>query len=76
MMKKFLLLSLMALILIFPAVTHADVWGVRALTDENEIIKIDPFTGTVTTTYAAPNFVLNNTEIGLAGWSDQLFYTT
>ena len=74
-MKKDLIFIFLACVLAWPISASADVWGVRAADDVNEIIKIDPFTGTVTTVYTAPNYTSGNTEIGLAGWSSQLFYT-
>ncbi len=74
-MKKIFVLLFLICVAVCPFNASADVWGVRAADDVNEIIKIDPFTGTITTVYTAPNYASGNTEIGLAGWSSQLFYT-
>lgn len=75
-MKKLTLLSFLIFVIVaFPLIAQADVWGVKAGSNGNEIININPFTGAVSKTYTAPNFSPGNTEIGLAVWSDQLFYT-
>jgi hypothetical protein len=74
-LKKFIILIFLVLVFVFPLTSQAYVWGVKAGESNNEIIEIDPFDGTVNTTYVAPNFSTGNTEIGLAGWASQLFYT-
>lgn len=61
--------------LMVTGIAYADVWGVRAGTQGNEIININPFTGVVSQSFAAPNFAAANTRMGLAGWTSELFYT-
>lgn len=74
-MRKIWVLLFLVCVVVCPLSASADVWGVKWADGSNEIIKIDPFTGTVSNVYTAPNYRRGNTEIGLAGWSAQLFYT-
>jgi len=74
-MKKVLLFSFSLFIIFSVNIAQADVWGVRVLSQSNDIVKLDPFTGAVSTVYTAPNFQTDNTKIGLAGWSYEIFYT-
>ena len=54
---------------------HAYVWGVSP-TSNNQLIEIDPFTGAINRSYNLGSLIgSSNTEIGLAGWADALYYT-
>jgi hypothetical protein len=74
-MKKNLSLLLGIVMVLSAASAQADIWGVKAVDGKNEIININPLTGAVSKSYDAPNWVTGNTEIGLAGWGKELFYT-
>lgn len=57
--------------------SFAFVFGVNPSNTGNEVVEIDPFSGSVNKSFSAPDTISpNDTEIGLAGWSNnQLFYT-
>lgn len=50
------------------------VWGVNPSASGAELVNIDPMTGAISTAYALSGISPTNTEIGLAGWSDALYY--
>jgi hypothetical protein len=57
------------------AASAAMLWGVETSTDgAAQIVNIDPATGLVASQFAAPVGAKGNTQIGLAGSNDQLFY--
>ena len=70
------LMLLISISFLFAASSQAYVWGVDPGNTGMEILQVDPFTGVINTAYAAPGAISSSdTEIGLAGWSDALFYT-
>jgi len=77
-MKKILMVSsllVLGLILCISGTSYALIWGVDPSNTGAELQNIDPFSGAVNQTYALPGEILSeNTEIGLAGWSDSLYY--
>jgi hypothetical protein len=79
MRKTFVLTAVFAFVMLFAVSAWAGealIWGVRPGSNGMEIININPWTGVVGTTYAAPGVSSSsNTEIGLAGWSNALYYT-
>ncbi len=81
-MKKMLVLVLLLGLLFFNIDnTYADIWGVDPTGGGTSaaylpLVKIDPFTGAEITRYGLPGGIQNgDTGIGLAGWSNALFYT-
>jgi hypothetical protein len=74
-MKRHRTLLLAVSIVLCAASAHAAIWGVQANADNNQIININPLNGTVITSFTAPNFSARNTDIGLAGWANELYYT-
>jgi len=70
---------LFAVLLIFCSfgVASAEIWAVKtdATNNTNSIININPFTGVVTSSFNAPNYASGNTNMGLAGWKNALYYT-
>jgi hypothetical protein len=52
------------------------IWGVNPAASGAELVNIDPLTGTINTSFDLPDSMIgaNDTGIGLAGWSDTLFY--
>lgn len=54
---------------------QALIWGVNP-TATNELVNIDPFTGTISQSYDLGGMISSNdTEAGLAGWANTLYYT-
>lgn len=51
------------------------IWGVNPAAEGAELVNLNPFTGAIYKTYPLPNIAPGNTEIGLAGWANELFYT-
>jgi hypothetical protein len=75
-MKKLGILLILSLVLCVANVSYAvNIWGVQVGSASNTLINIDPFTGVVSNTFTAPNFTPGNTDIGLAGYQNALFYT-
>lgn len=60
----------------FPAQAASLVWGVNPTATGAELMQLNPFTGEVLKTYAAPTGSINanSTEIGLAGWGQNALY--
>ncbi len=52
----------------------SNIWGVNPSTVGAELININPFTGVIVQTYSLPNVTVTDTEIGLVGWTDALYY--
>jgi len=78
-MKKLLLtLFILGFISLSISVSaRADVWGVYPnAPGGNELVKINPFTGVVSASFDLPNISSTDTEIGLAGWSNNALYYT
>jgi hypothetical protein len=78
MMNKLPMICLAVLVLTITGTSHADpdlVWGVNPSAVGSELINIDPITGTINTSFALSGIGSTNTEIGLAGWSNALYYT-
>lgn len=50
------------------------VWGVNPSAVGAELVNIDPVTGAINTSYALLGIGSSDTEIGLAGWSNALYY--
>jgi hypothetical protein len=66
---------IIGLVLVVASSSYADVWGVNPSAAGNELVNLDPFTGAIAQSFGLPSIAAGNTEIGLAGWSDELFYT-
>jgi hypothetical protein len=79
MRKRVVFAVVLVSVMLFAASAWAGealIWGVRPGSNGMEIININPWTGAVGTTYAAPGVSSSsNTEIGLAGWTNALYYT-
>lgn len=50
------------------------VWGVNPSSSGAELVNINPITGAINTSFALPGISTTDTEIGLAGWSNALYY--
>jgi len=75
-MKTMRILVVMIACVLVAGLAQADVWGVRVVPGAgNQLININPFTGVIAQTWVAPNSAPQNTNMGLAGWRDELFYT-
>jgi len=75
--KRVLLIFCMgAAVLGTAAAAHAaNIWGVDPSNPDTPLVNLDPFTGTEITRYSVPGGLAStDTEIGLAGWKDALFY--
>lgn len=75
-MKKILLGMTICLILSFASTASALVWGVNPGSNGNELVNIDAFTGAIIKSYSLSGMIgANDTEIGLAGYADTLYYS-
>ncbi len=71
------MLALLALTAVLAGTAHADpslVWGVNPSATGAELVNINPITGAISQSYTLPNILPTHTEIGLAGWSNALYY--
>lgn len=78
MKKKLFCASALFLFLFgITGIAQAFVWGVNP-NAANQIINIDPFTGTIISSFADPTGTIGSTdtEIGLAGWSNNTLFMT
>lgn len=79
MKSSVLLRSLMACACLLPLcslpVGASLIWGVNPAAEGAELVNLNPFTGTIYKTFSLPDIGPDNTEIGLAGWANELFYT-
>lgn len=73
MKKKMIVLAYLSFISVCGM---AAVWGVNPGASGNELVNIDPWTGDVVKSYnlASTGIKSTDTEIGLAGWSNALYY--
>jgi hypothetical protein len=78
-MKRSLMYLIAGLVLAVAGNSYAAVWGVNpdaTNSSQNPLINIDPFTGAIANSFALPGGIARtDTEVGLAGWSNELFYT-
>ena len=77
-MKKRIMICAVVLVLTIAGTSRAApdlVWGVNPTAVGSDLLNIDPVTGTINTSYALSGIGTTNTEIGLAGWSNALYYT-
>lgn len=65
--------SVLAIFLLFSQQSHALIWGVRSGETSGELVQIDPLLGTVNQSFILTNVSSIDTEIGLAGWQNELF---
>ena len=78
MIKKLIAIIAVGLIFAIAGTSRAEpdlVWGVNPSAVGAELVNIDPISGVINTSYALSGIGSTNTEIGLAGWSDALYYT-
>jgi hypothetical protein len=75
-MKKLLVAGFLAIgfMLCITSASYALVWGVSPTSAGQELVNINPFDGSVAQTFNLDKIAVNHTEIGLAGWSDALYY--
>ena len=74
-MKKFLAIcAVLGLVLAVSGTSYALVWGVNPGATGNELENLNPFTGVVDQSWALPGISSTDMEIGLAGWSNALYY--
>jgi len=72
--------ALLAILLVACGVASADttklVWGVNPNAAGSELVNINPLTGEIIQSFALPTGSVGsgNTQIGLAGWSNALYY--
>jgi hypothetical protein len=66
--------ALLTLLLLSPA--DALIWGINPAATGGELVNIDPLTGAISKTYDLPDGMVgaSDTEIGLAGWTNELFF--
>ena len=64
----------LVLVVVSSGTSRAEVWGVNPSAAGAQLVNIDAFTGAISQTYGLSNITANDTEIGLAGWSDALYY--
>jgi hypothetical protein len=65
--------SVLAVFLLFSQQGHALIWGVRSGETSGELVQIDPLSGTLNQSFSLTNVSSIDTEIGLAGWQNELF---
>jgi hypothetical protein len=78
MKKRIPTVCMMAgLVLTITSASHALVWGVNPSATGNELVNIDAFTGATNRSFSLLGLGIQptNTEIGLAGWANALYYT-
>jgi len=68
---------IVGLVLTITGTSHADVWGVNPSASGAQLVNIDPLTGAISQSFSLSGLGIqtSNTEIGLAGWSNALYYT-
>jgi len=80
-MKKLITICIVvALLLTINSESYADpspVWGVNPSASGAELVNIDPLTGVISQSFSLLGLGIqtSNTEIGLAGWTNALYYT-
>jgi hypothetical protein len=77
MRKRVVFALVLASVMLFAASAWAGealIWGVKQGSNGMDLININPWTGAVSTTYGVPG-TNSSTEVGLAGWSNALYYT-
>jgi hypothetical protein len=78
MRKSFVLTAVIAFVMLFAVSAWAGealIWGVAPTQGGSELVNINPWTGAVSKSYAITSGIsTTDTNIGLAGWSNQLFY--
>ncbi len=78
MRKSVVLTAVIAFVMMFAVSASADqalIWGVAPSKSGGELININPWNGVVGQTWTLPVISSGNTEIGLAGWSNTLYYS-
>jgi hypothetical protein len=78
-MKKLITICAVALFIFTVSnvsLAESRVWGVNPQASGNQLVNIDPFTGAISQSFALPGGISStNTGIGLAGWTNALYYT-
>lgn len=55
----------------------SNIWGVRSDLTGSQLVNLDPWTGAIKTSFDLPagSIGVGNTNIGLAGWKNELFFS-
>jgi hypothetical protein len=75
-MKKILITGILVVGILL-SVNKADaslIWGVNPNSSGPELINLDPWTGSINQSFGLPSISANDSDIGLAGWSNALYY--
>ena len=80
-MKTNLLLRMLGALLLMGAAAAVQaqpsfIWGIDPTntTGQGELLNLDPWTGTVAQGYSLPGISATDQGVGLAGWTDELYY--
>lgn len=76
-MKGSIIVCILALTMTGASYANPSVWGVNPTSTDAELVNVDPLTGVINHSISLTGLGLmsNHTEIGLAGWSNALYYT-